>query len=249
MTVQITLNEIKEMVKTAAKTLLEGKILSRRPYSEPACRLPYWVRLFFAYHAIDREYQRDISSKDVADMVQRVSGEVLQDFKDRKITEKDYFKIINRDTCVVSVLALEPTNDGRRVYSFTVVTCYVWDGRLNIENGHYYFVNEPSIDYEEIKKWNEENQDKVMGYADWKHNMYTSDIRKQRKDADTAHYWRNNPPTPSHEKIMNRLDLSYKNKDWIEKHSPENKLPDEDRKAIDYYMKNMGKKKIKMEPI
>ena len=130
-----------------------------------------------------------------------------------------------------------------------VVTCFIWDGRINIDKGNNYFINEPSVDFIEAKEWNEENQDKVMSYLEWKHHGDSKAIRQQRNKAEKEYYWRNHPQEASRDKKMRRMEHAYQTKEKKEKEEIHDSLPDDDLGAIRDYFKNFDKKKIDLEPL
>ena len=241
-TIQLNNNDLRVMICEAVERLCEGQWYE----TEPLCRLPYFVSVNFSDHAIDRENERDIREQDIVDILKMAVKDVIDDFSKRNIRSEDYVKVIDRDSCVVAVCGIKPSYNGNRIKQLVVVTTYVWDGKINIDAGYNYYVNEPSEKYAEAKAWNEENQDKVVSYMEWKRN---SDINRQRKRAETEYYWRNHPHEPSREKVMNRMDQAYIRKEKSDKHKIHDQLPDGDLKAIQDYFRDMNNKRIELEPL
>ena len=213
---------------------------------EPLCRIPYFISIRFSDHAIDREDERKISEDMIVDNARQVIKNIISDYYKKKLNAESYFKVIDRDSCVVAVCGINTTFNKKRIQRIVVITCYVWDGRMNIDDGSVYYINEPSEEYLEAKKWNEENQDKVVGYTEWKRD---SDIQKQRKKADTEYYWRNHQHEPDHETLMKRMNMTYDNRDKAYYQSIRDSLPDGDLQAIKDYYRDMDTKKIDMEPL
>lgn len=231
------------MIQEAVERLCEGQWYE----AEPLCRLPYFVSINFSDHAIDREYEREIKQEMIVDNARQVIKQVINDYGDGKINSDDYFKIIDRDNCVVAVCAIRPSFNKKRIHQVVVVTCYVWDGRFNIDGGNTYYVNEESPEYLEAKEWNEENQDKVISYMEWKRG---TDIMRQQKKAEKEYYWRNHPHEQSDEKRMNRMNQAYDKYARWQKQDIHNALPDGDLKAIQDYFRNMDKGgHIDLEPL
>lgn len=241
-TIQLDNNDLRVMIREAVERLCEGQWYE----AEPLCRLPYFVSVNFSDHAIEREHEREISEETVINNLKKTIKEIIKDYEMGVIGPDEYFKVIDRDTCIVAVCGIKPTYNKKRIHQVVVVTCYVWDGRINIENGNFYYVNAPSIDFIEAQKWNEENQDKVVSYQEWKRD---EDIRKQRKKAERDYYFRTHQQEPSTGKRLNRMNQTYDNLEKRQKHDIHDALPDGDLKAIQDYFKDMDKRKIELEPI
>ena len=242
-TIQVNRNDLRKMIREAVARLTE----SEEWYDViPLCRLPYFVSIVFSDHAIDREYEREISEDMIVDNAKQVIKDVIEDYQRRKLTPDSYFKVIDRDTCAVAVCGISPSHNRKRINKVVVVTCYIWDGRFNIDNGNNYYINEPGIDYLEAKKWNEENQDKVISYTEWKRG---SDVEKQKKKAEWEYGKRNPYYETDHETLMKRMNMTYDNRDKAYYQSIRDSLPHGDLQAIKDYFRDMDTKKIDMEPL
>jgi len=241
-TITLTNDDLRAMIREAVERLCEGQWYE----AEPLCRLPYFVSINFSDHAIDREDERDISQSMIIDNARRVVKQVIKDYEDKKLGPEDYFKIIDRENCVVAVCGISPSYNKKRIHQIVVVTCYVWDGRFNIDKGNNYYINEESPAYLEAKEWNEENQDKVISYMDWKRG---TDVARQQKKAERDYYFRTHPQEPSREKRMNRLNAAFDSYERKKKYDIHDSLPDGDLKAIQDYFRDMNNKRIELEPL
>ena len=241
-TIQLNNNDLQIMIREAVERLCEGQWYE----AEPLCRLPYFVSINFSDHAIEREYEREISQDMIVDNAKQVIKQVIKDYENGKIGPDEYFKIIDRENCVVAVCGINPSFNKKRIRQISVVTCYIWDGRFNIDNGNAYYLNEESPAYLEAKEWNEKNQDKVISYTEWKRG---TDIERQRKKAEREYHFRNNQQEPSREKRMNRLNQTYDRKERKDKHEIHDALPDGDLKSIQDYFRDINNKKIELEPL
>ena len=230
MTFRLTENDLMSIIRDAAMLVLEGNY--HNYYAEEnICYSPYRVSIAFTDHSIEREDQRYISEKDVIDDAKQVINAIIEDWSAGNIDRKTAVRVINKETCRVTVLGFE---GGRRLNKAIVVTCYIWDGRLNIDYGPRYYIGEESPMYLEAKKWNEENQDKVEGYKDWK---FGNDVRKQMRKADNEYYYRNNTEM-SPEKKMELINKTYDNQARLDKKAIHNAMdPDEFKAVQDYYKK------------
>lgn len=240
--IKLTNSDLRKMISEAVSKLCEGAWYQ----SEPLCRLPYFVSVNFSDHAIDREYEREIDPDIIVDNLRKVIRDVIDDYDKHKLGPESEFKIIDRDSCIVAVCGINASFNKKRIHRITVVTCYIWDGRFNIDFGKVYYVNEPSVDYLEAKKWNEENQDKVVGYTEWKRD---TDIDRQRRKAEKEYYWRTHPHEASPEKKMARLNHAFDNKDKRERLDIHDSIPTDDMQAIRDYFKNMDRQKIELQPL
>lgn len=230
------------MIQEAVERLCEGQWYE----AEPLCRLPYFVSVNFSDHAIEREYEREISEETVIDNLKKTIKEIIKDYEMRVIGPDEYFKVIDRDTCVVAVCGIKPTYNKKRIHQVIVVTCYIWDGRINIENGNFYYVNAPSIDFLEAQEWNENNQDKIKSYQEWKRDY---DLYKLDREADRAYNKRKKEQEPRHGKRMEILRNSYTQKAHDDKEDIHNALPDGDLDAIRDYYRDMDSKRIRLKPL
>lgn len=244
-TIQLNNNDLRVMIREAVERLCEGQWYE----AEPLCRLPYFVSVNFSDHAIAREDERDISQDRVIENLRQVIKQVIEDYSHQAFGPDDYIKVIDRDTCIVAVCGMHPTFNNKRIKQIVVVTCYVWDGRINIDKGNNYYINDESPAYLEAKQWNEENQDKVMSYTEWKRYGDARAIKQQRNKADKEYYWRNHPHEASYEKRMNRLNTAFDSYERKKKHDIHDALPDGDLKTIQDYFRDMDKRKIELEPL
>ena len=241
-TIKLNNNDLQRIIQEAVSKLCEGQWYE----AEPLCRLPYFVFANFSDHAIDRENDRDITEKGIIENLKLTIKDIINDYNNGKIDEDECVKIIDRDSCIVAVCGIHPSFNKKRIQQLVVVTAYIWDGKVNIDNGNNYYINEPSDEYLAAKEWNEENQDKVIPYMEWKRN---SDIARQQKKAEKEYYWRNHPQEPSYEKRMNRMSQAYDRYERKQKHDIHDSLPDGDLKTIQDYFRDMDKRKFKMEPL
>lgn len=242
--IKLNNNDLRVMIREAVERLCEGQWFE----AEPLCRFPYFVSVNLSDHAIDRKYEREIPRDKIIENLQKVIKDVIKDFEDGTISSEDYLKVVDRDSCIVTVFVLKPNYSKKRINQVVVVTCYVWDGKLNIDRGHTYYINEESLAYKEVYEWNRENQDKVMSYSEWKRFGEDRAIKDQRRKAEKEYYWRNHKE-PSREKIISRLDTAYgelgkKNRKEIHK-----SLPDGDLDAIHDFFNRMDKEKVELEPL
>ena len=243
-TIRLTNDDLRMMISEAVSQLCEGQWYEY----EPLCRLPYFVAANFSDHAFDRESEREIHEQDIIEDLKLAVRDIIDGYANRLIKPDDYIKVVDRSTSMVIVCGIHPTFNRKRLQQIVVVTTYIWDGRTNIDrgDGKTYYVNEPSEEFLEAKQWNEENQDKVIPYVVWKRD---TDIKRQRRKADNKHYWRNNPPEVPREKRMNRLDQAFDRYERKQQYDMEDSLSDEDRKAIQDYLRDMDKRKIELEPV
>ena len=242
-TIQLNNDDLRFMIQEAVSRLCEGQWYE----AEPLCRLPYFVMANFSDHAIDRENERDINEKDIIENLKLAVKDIINDYSDGKISENDYVKVIDQDSCIVAVCGIHPSFNKKRIHQLVVVTTYIWDGKINIDKGNNYYVNEPSDEYIAAKEWNEENQDKVVPYMEWKRD---SDIARQQRKADREYYWRTHPQEPSDEKRWNRVNQTYDRYERKQRQDIHDALPDGDLKAIQDYFRNMDKgEHIKLEPL
>lgn len=217
--------------------------------AEPLCRIPYYVSVNFSDHAIKREDEREISREDVIENLKATIHQMIDDYNHKKLTGDDKLKVIDRDSCIITVCGIHPSYNQRRIHQVVVVTCFVWDGRVNIDKGLNYYINNESPAYREAKQWNEENQDKVLSYTEWKRYGDDRAIRQQRSKAEKEYYWRTHPQDATREKRMNRMDQAYQRKEKAEKMNARNNIPGDDLKAIQDYFRDMNNKRIELEPI
>ena len=181
MKIVLTEQDIHRMVKETVEMILEGNVFGL------LCYYPYRVSLAFTDHAIEREWRRSISEHNVAKDIESVIGQIIEDYDNGSLQagEKEGFKVVDRDSCRVSVCYPEPNKyNPKQLWRITVGTVYVWDGKMNYKNTRnekIYYINEPSEKFIEATEWNEEHQDLVGPYTRWKHSI---DIKKQRERAE-----------------------------------------------------------------
>ena len=207
MKIKLTEQDLHKIVENVVRIIAEGNYDFM---GEVICRLPYIVTLVFTKHCIERENERSLMEQRIISDASQVIKQIIQDFENREIKGGDYVKVINRETCLVSVLSPFVDKSGRRILRMIAVTAYVWKGRVNIDNtGKNYYIGEPSEEYLEAKKWNEENQDKVLAYMAWKRD---TDIRKQRRTAETDYAYRSNSTLDPGVR-MKLMNMTYDNRD------------------------------------
>ena len=229
MIVRLTEQDLHSMVKDVATRILEQYVNFQDEY---ITRIPYPIELVFTDHAIERESQRYITEESVRRDVREAIHRIVDDFIGGKLGRDEYFKVINRETCAVSVCTLFLT--GKRIKKIIVVTSYVWDGRMNIDKGALYYIGEESPAYIEAKEWNAEHQDIVTDYMDWKRNM---PIKKQQRKAEREYFYRHNMEIPP-EKKMELINKTYDTQARLDKKAIHNSMTPDDLKAIqDYYKK------------
>ena len=241
-TIQLNNNDLRVMIREAVERLCEGQWYE----AEPLCRLPYFVSVNFSDHAIAREYEREISEDRVIENLRKAIKEVIGDYETGVIDYKGHFKVIDRDSCIVAICGINPSYNKKRIKQVVVVTCYVWDGRVNIENGDFYYVNEPSVDFIEAQTWNEQNQDKVKSYQEWKRGY---DLVNLGRKADKEYNKRRKEQEPRHGRRMEILRNAYNQKAYDDKQAIHDALPDGDLKAIQDYFKDMDSKRIELQPL
>lgn len=239
MKIRLTEEELHEIIRHAVEIVAEERYDLR---GELICRLPYFVTIVFTDRCIEREYERDITEHDVIKDAETVIKDVIRDFESGQLKRDEYIKIINRETCVVSVCSLitgrGKSKTGKIIQHLVAVTVYIWDGRINIDQGnHNYYIGEPSEKYLEAKKWNAENQDKVLAYMDWKRN---NDIKRQMRKADNEYYYRNNSML-NPETRMKLVGKTYDNQERLDKKRIHDAMSPADFKAVQDYYKNMDK--------
>ena len=229
MIIRLTESDLSKMIKSTANRILEEYFNFQDEY---LTRIPYPIELAFTDHAIERETQRFITEDSVREDVKMAVHRIVDDFNGGKLGRDEYFKVINRESCAVSVCTL--VVGGRRIKRIIVITSYIWDGRMNIDKGALYYVGEESPAYIEAKEWNAEHQDLVTGYMDWKRNIQ---INKQRRKAENEYDYRNNNEIPP-EKKMELINRTYSNQARLDKKAIHDAMDPSDFKAIqDYYKK------------
>ena len=226
---RLTENDVREMIKEAVIRVLETRIEISDKY---VTRIPYPIELAFTDHAIEREFQRHITKESIKEDVRAAIPALIEDYLGGILKDGNVFKVINRESCNVSVCAI--FINGKSVKKISVITSYVWDGRINIDKGYTYYVKEESPAYMEAKQWNAEHQDIVMDYMDWKRN---APIMNQRRRAEREYNYRLNS-TLSPSKRMELVNLTYDNQERFNRKAIHNSIHPEDFKAIqDYYKK------------
>ena len=237
MIIRLTESDLRMMIKDAAMRILEDRIELHDDY---LTRIPYPIALAFTDHVGEREEQRHISDEDIKEDVRSVVRFVVDDFIGGKLTAKDYFKVIDRDSCNVSVCALCLDRSGKRIKTIVVVTSYIWNGRMNIDNGINYYINDESPAYIEAKEWNAENQDIVKDYMDWKRDIVA---KKLARKAEREYEYRSNTtldPTTR----MRLVNKTYDNQAKQDKQAIHDALPPGDLQAIQRHFKDMDKKPL-----
>ena len=241
-TIQLNNNDLRVMIREAVERLCEGQWYE----AEPLCRLPYYVSVNFSDHAIEREYEREISEDRVVENLKKVIKKIIEDYELGMFGPGERIKVIDQDSCIVTVCGINPSYNKKRINQLVVVTCFVWDGRINVETGNFYYINQPSIDFLEAQKWNEENQDKVKSYQEWKRGY---DLVNLDRKADKEYLKRKKEQNPGHARRMEMLRNAYAQKAYDDKQKIHDALPDGDLDAIRDYYKDVDSRKIELEPI
>jgi hypothetical protein len=229
MTIHLTESDLHSVIKDTATRILEQYINFQDEY---LTRIPYPIELVFTDHAIERESQRYITEQSVREDVRQAVRRIVDDFIGGRLKRDEYFKVINRETCAVSVCALSLA--GKRIRKIVVVTSYVWDGRMNIDKGASYYIGEESPAYIEAKEWNADNQDIVKDYMDWKRDV---PINRQRRKAENEYEYRWNRDIPPAKK-MELMNITYNNYEKSKRKAIHNAMaPSEFAAVQDYYRK------------
>ena len=236
-TIRITDNDLRNMISEAVSRLWEAQWYQ----AETLCYSPYYVSCRFSDHAIDREFERDITEEEVIEDAKMAVKEIIRDYGAGIISPGERVKIINKDSCCVSVCMVNAGYGKKRVGSLDIITSYIWDGRVNIDSGKNYYVGEESPEYIKAEIWNRDNQDLVVSYMDWKHNR---DVWKQRREAERQLYYRTHPQGKSSEKVLKRLDYLYGKRDKEENEKIYDSLPEGDPQAIQRYLRDMYHKPL-----
>ena len=244
-TIQLNNNDLRIMIREAVERLCEGQWYE----AEPLCRLPYYVSVNFSDHAIEREYEREISEDRVVENLKKVIKKIIEDYELGMFGPGERIKVIDQDSCIVTVCGINPSYNKKRINQLVVVTCFVWDGRINVETGNFYYINKPSRDFIDAKDWNAENQDKVMSYTEWKHYGDARAIRQQQRKADKEYNKRKKELEPGHARRMEILRNSYNQKAYDDKQKIHDNLPDGDLDSIRDYFRDMDSRHINLEPL
>lgn len=238
-TIQLNSDDLRTLIRESVARLLESEDWYD---SIPLCRLPYFVSIQFSDHAIEREYERDITEDDVIGDARSVIHDIIRDFKAGLIRHDTRVRIANRETCVVSIVVVKLNPGGKAVRKVLVTTSYIWDGRYNLDGIRNYYTGEyESRAWREAEEWNRENQDKVKAFTDWKRGR---DVADQRRKAENEYYWRNHPHEPSREKVMNRLNAAFDSYERKRNYDAHDSLPKGDLDAIRDYFKNFDRRQL-----
>ena len=241
--IKIDNDDLRRIINEAVRRICEGQWYD----VIPLCRFPYFVSITFSTHAIQREYEREITEDDVIEDVRKVIKDIIADFECGQLNKgNNAIKVINRETCVVTAAVFRATANEKRIRDIHVVTSYVWDGRVNIDNGFNYYVGEPSEEYLEAEEWNREHQDAVEDYADYKRGV---SIGKQRKEAEREYKNHRYGRDTSWEEKRRTTDRAYAERARKEKEDIHNSLPDGDLDAIRDYYKYMDQERIDLDPL
>ena len=240
--IKITQQDLFEAVTSTLDIIMEGYYDVR---GELICRMPYYVGMIFTNHCIERQYQRYITERDLLKDAETVIKDIIEDFESGKIDKKDYIKIINKESCVVTVCALRTHREkysktGIGIAELIAVTAYIWDGRMDIDHGKNYYIGEESKAYLEAQKWNAENRDKVVSYTEWKHN---TDIVRQKKKADREYYYRNNTEMDPETK-MRLINKTYDTNGEYRKREIHRAMGKEELDAVKNYFNKMERKPL-----
>ena len=238
-TIQLNSDDLRTLIRESVARLLESEDWYD---SIPLCRLPYFVSIQFSDHAIEREYERDITEDDVIGDARSVIRDIIRDFKAGLIRHDTRVRIVNRETCVVSIVAVKLNPGGKAVRKVLVTTSYIWDGRYNLDGIRNYYTGEyESRAWREAEEWNRENQDKVKAFTDWKRGR---DVADQRRKAENEYYWRNHPGEPSRERRMSKLNAAFDRLEKKGRHEIDDALPEGDLDAIRDYFKYFDRRQL-----
>ena len=245
-TIRLSNDDLRNIINETISRLYENSWYQ----SETLCRIPYFVFIKFSDHAIEREYEREISESMIIDSAEQVVKQIIEDYHKGKIGPETPFKIIDRENCVVSVCKINLSFNKKRIHQVVVVTCYVWDGRTNLDGGINYYANEPSPAYIQAQKWNEENQDKVLSYREWKYDRRDK-FMQQRKKAEREYHKRTKElysTNLSPERRMELINRTYDTMDKANKNDFHNRMDKEDLDAIRNFYRNVDKEHIALNP-
>lgn len=244
-TIRLNNNDLQKMIQGVAAMICEN-----RWYEEQVlCYSPYYVSINFSDHAIDRKYEREINHTKVINNVRRVIQNIIQDYSDGKLDPKRKVRIIDTSSCIITVCGIvkHPTKENR-IKKLVVVTCFVWDGRINVDYGQRYYMGEESERYREVKQWNQENQDIVQAYMNYRRNGIQSNpsLENEREleklsreydrqtngisDDERKHHMKSSYGAAAEDNIVNNYES----------------LSPEDREAIADYFRNMNNQHIKL---
>jgi hypothetical protein len=186
----LTEKDLIEIARSTVEMVLESVMTVGSVYR------PYRIGVAFRDHAFVQSHGRKITWQDVVDEMSLVSERFVSDYENGVVKVRnnepgspvnEVFKVVDRDSCLVSVFYAEPTYDMRRIYKYVVITVYVWDGKMNYDNSRgekIYYVNEPSEAFIEATEWNREHQDLVGEYT---RHMHDIDTKRQREAAKRAY--------------------------------------------------------------
>lgn len=250
-TINLNSNDIRRMINETMDILLEKKEeWFQLQKNEPLCRFPYFVFMDLSSHAMERKIERGITRQNLFDNLQAVVRNIIDDFEKGILDPMKRFLVVNKETCLVIVTSINTGNSGgKKIKKLIPITAFIWDGRVNL-NGKVYYEGEESPAYIEAKEWNEENQEAVMGYKDWKHAIsYRQGVKDQHMKANRDYYHMTHPQGKSHENVMKRLNTAYGAQYRADRKARYDALPVGDLYAIHKFDSDFDKKHIDMEPL
>ena len=234
MTIRLTENDLLSIVSDASRMVIEGRIDFSDDY---IVKFPFPIKLEFTIHAIDREDERFISESDVRESIKKSVPQIMELLKCGDFNQGDQFKVVNRENCIVSVCSLHGDFGRAKI---KVITTYIWDGRIDIDNGNVFYVEDESEQYLEAKTWNAEHRDLVISYSKWKRGK---DIARQRKTAETEYWLRNNREMDPKTR-MKLVNLTYDKQYQDGRDAIHDSLPNGEMDAIRSYFRDMDRKPL-----
>ena len=233
---QITEQDIREMVRNAVEIITEALTFGE------VCRFPYRILIAFKEHALKRSSQRNITKEESLEDVSAVIKNVIEDFENGVLTHDSCFKVVDLDSCLVSVMNIEANRRyPNEIYRVVGLTVYNWDGKMNFmdsRNEKIYYVNKPSDRFRAAFEWNQAHQDLVKDYTKWMHDI---DTKSQEYFADKAYNGLSRSFSTDDvpgDKRMERVRMSDKNRYQAEMEKIYGEMPPEDYEAVrDYDMK------------
>lgn len=236
MIIRLTESDLLKIIGRATDMILEAEW----KYSNELIHRYPFISVDFTAHCIQREYQRVITEQQLVDSAVLAIKDIVRDRTEGILKPGDKFKIINKDSCVISVCVLKNPNPQTKISKLTFITAYIWDGRTNIDTGMRYYVGEESVDYLEARKWNEENQDKVLAYMDWKRS---TDIARQMRKAENEYSKRGTSEMQPEYKAR-LINRTYDEFEKSNKKAIHDAMDPEDLDAVRAYHREMDRKPL-----
>ena len=234
--IEIKKKQLKESKQTLNEAYFREEAISHFPL----------VKLIYTDHCVEREYERPASEKMIRDDFVSVADKIVEDINSKKYRHNDVLKVINRETCLVSVVRVKKHT---KEWLLVIVTCFDWDGRTNIFGGNCYYTGEESVKYKDAVQWNKEHQQEVMDYKNWKTgkdiNMQHADLDKLARERYKSLYFPNYDDfNDAHERRMDMLNVAHYRKLKDDKRQIKNSRTQEDLDAEAEYKQNFRKKQL-----